>query len=153
MADESDILLHMIQEQWAQARQSENQRSTISNFTIVIALAAFGFLAKTTPGRKAIPLTIFLTVLGVFGALICAKFYERFYLHIQRVGRMMERLDQLHPEAQLCRLEQRADDMHNQRFPLTIHLRLHHLWMTIHIAIALIGAICTILVIVRGRLL
>jgi len=143
MADEKDFLLHMIQEQWAQARQSENQRATLSNFIIVIASAITAFLVKIKPGKEGISLSIFLIFLGAFGALICAKLYERFYLHVQRIGRMMERLDQLFPNAQVCHLEEIADKRHKKRFRITSKIRIHCLWMIIHITIMVIGLVCT----------
>ncbi len=36
MADEINVLLKFWEEQWIQARQSENQRSTMANFLISI---------------------------------------------------------------------------------------------------------------------
>jgi hypothetical protein len=153
MADAGDVLLKMVEEQWAQARQCEYQRSIASDFIIVMASAIIGFIVKTNLGREAIPLSVFLMILGVFGALLCAKFYERFYLHVQRVGRMMERLDQLYDKAGICSLEATADIAHNKRFPMMSHIRLHVLWLTIHVVIAVIGLVCTLLLAIRGTLL
>ncbi len=43
MADTSDIMFKMIEEQRFQARQSEDQRATLTNYVVVIAAAILGF--------------------------------------------------------------------------------------------------------------
>lgn len=148
MADDCDVLIHMIQEQWTQARQSESQRAIMTNFIIIISSAILGFLVKTGAGKEAIPLTVFLTLLGILGAIVSEKLYERFYLHVQRVGRMMERLDELLPNAKICHLEEIADEKHRERFPVMVRIRLHYLWTGIHVAIAIIGSAYTLCLLV-----
>jgi hypothetical protein len=46
MADDSDVLLKFIEEQWTEGRKSEEQRATITNFVITISAATFGFLVQ-----------------------------------------------------------------------------------------------------------
>jgi hypothetical protein len=46
MADTTDILLTMIDENWTQARHSEDQRATITNFIVVIASVIHGVLTQ-----------------------------------------------------------------------------------------------------------
>lgn len=46
MADDSDVLIKFCEEQEAQARQSENQRATVSNLIVTIASAITGFIVQ-----------------------------------------------------------------------------------------------------------
>ena len=101
MTENADILLQMIQEQWSQARQSESQRATMTNYIIAISSAILGFIVDKGLVRNIWPLTILLIVLGIYGALFSAKLYERFRHHIHRVDKMMRRLDALYPDAQI----------------------------------------------------
>lgn len=149
MTDSCDILLHMIQEQWAQARQSENQRAMMSNFIIVIAVGVFAFLAHTQPGLETMLLASLITVLGLFGAVVSAKLYERFNLHVHRVGRMMRRLDELSPDATLRTLEKEADSEHKHEFPVLSGVRLHWLWLMLHIGVSLTGVTYVVIQSVR----
>ena len=58
MADEVDILIKFCEEEWTQARQSENQRATMTNYIIIIAIAIFGLMVQMDLNTKALPLAI-----------------------------------------------------------------------------------------------
>lgn len=82
-----DFLLELYNDQWNQARQSEEQRSTIANLVLVLATALIALLNtdKTLEISINKPLiSIFLLLLGVFGIAISAKLYERYNLHTTR---------------------------------------------------------------------
>ena len=147
MANITEILLNEVGRQWSQAKQSEDQRAALSNFIVVIAVAGQGFIVDKDFPKRAMVLAVFMTLLGLFGAVAVAKYYERFRMSMTRVGRLREQLDSLHPELKLDEIEQRADARHSSRFPRLSHLRLHLLWRFLMLGIALMGAfdICMIM--------
>jgi hypothetical protein len=55
---------------------------------------------------------VVIIVLGIFGIIITEKYYERFRHHVCRIGRIMEKLEELYPVANINELEKRADDKH-----------------------------------------
>ena len=149
MSDAKDILLKQLEHQWAQARQSEDQRATTTNYLLIISVAIQGFIVERGFDNLSILLALIIIGLGVFGAVLSEKYYERFRLHVTRVGRIMERLEKLVPDANLAELEKAASIKHKKKFPYLSTLRLHVLWRTIHISIAIIGAINLLAIIVN----
>jgi len=103
--------------QWAQAKQSEDQRAALSSFIIVIGVAAQGFIVDKDFPKRAMAVAISMVILGLFGFLATAKYYERFRMSMSRVGRLREELDHLHADLKLDEIEQRADNL-SARFSL-----------------------------------
>ena len=149
MANKSDILLQMIQEQWAQARQSEEQRAAMTNYILIIAGAMTGFLVNKSLDRTALPLTIFLILLGVFGVVMSAKYRERFYFHIHRIHVMTARLDELNPEINTLQLYKTADREHHARFPRLEPFPTYALWVALHISITITGVATSVIAIIK----
>jgi len=136
---ETEIILNDMERQWSQAKQSEDQRATLSNFIVVIALAAQGFVVDKDFPKRALAVAIIITLLGIFGALASAKYYERFRLSMTRVGRLRERLDAMHPNLKLDETEAIADGKHASRHPLLRRIRLNFLWRLLMLGIAALG--------------
>ena len=80
-----DFLLEMYNDQWTQARQSEDQRSTFANLILTIAAATIALLSvDSTIKISKCSFSLLLIMLGIFGILISAKLYERYSLHTIR---------------------------------------------------------------------
>jgi hypothetical protein len=135
-----DILLRLWQEQRTQARQSENHRAIM---TLVVVIGAVGGMTYLTLQSNAtfISAGVALAVcgLGLFGALISAKYYERFKMHMDGAEHFHRRLDELYPELQIERLWSDNERQHSQNYKVLYGLRLHHLWVAAHLGIALLG--------------
>lgn len=144
MAEASEILIKFFDEDWRQVRQSENQRTAFSNIILLIASAVFGYLTQFGLSREALPLTALLIVLGVFGGLASEKLYERSRLHMELAWAWRRRLHELHPDIQLDRLLDEADEIHRQRFRRLFGVRLHHVWLAIDLGIAAAGFALTL---------
>src|SRR5947209_4221428 len=109
MADTTDVLLHMVEEYWTQARHTEDQRAIITNLIVIIATAIHGVLTQTGFRINALPLTILLIILGIYGVVATTKLYERWQFHTHRARKLRRRLDELCPEAQIQILQTAAD--------------------------------------------
>jgi hypothetical protein len=162
-----DIFWKMYQENVTEGRHHETQRATVTNLVITIAAAALALVtfdkAITTVD---LPLTIFLVLLGMFGAAFSSKYYERFQLHMERARAYRNAIDSLLPNFNtlsepVWNLKEIADAEHEesilkvakgkkkktnwQRWMTFIHKRrLYQLWLTFHLLIALIGLILSI---------
>jgi len=147
MADDTAVLLKVYEEQWAQARQHENQRVAITNILLIIAPAIVGFISQQGLRPQMLPLTILLSVVGIFGIVACAKLSEAADFHLERARFLHKRLDELHPDAHLAKLREEADSKHKAAFPRMERLRVYQLWLVLHIAIALVGVALTLIVI------
>ena len=147
MADEADILIKFCEEEWTQGRQSENQRATMTNFSIIIAVAIFGLIVQMDFGTKALPLAIILVLVGTYGALVSIKLYERWQLHMRRARDWRKRIDELHPNAQLLQLRKAAWNDHKAKHHWLVRLHLNWLWVAIHSLIVSFGVVCAIIII------
>jgi hypothetical protein len=145
MADDTDVLLKIYEEQWAQGRQHENQRVTITNIVLLISSAVVGFIAQQGISPKTLPISILLIVIGIFGAVACAKSYERVEYHFERVRFLQNRLNELHPNGRWGELKEKADAEHNSLFPKLMKIHMHQFWIALHLIIMLFGIVLTII--------
>jgi hypothetical protein len=139
-------LWNMCQENYTQGRHHETQRSAVSSAMIAIAT---GIIGLVTFDRRLsftdLPLTLLLTVLGLFGLGFSLKQYERWRLHMERAKKYRNKLDELLADHPLKALKRQADLAHNQKFKRMSKIRLHWLWGTLNLFIAGLGLILTIL--------
>ena len=150
MADTTDFLLAEAQENWAQARQSEDQRAVISNLIVIIASVIHGILTQTGFTKSAFPLTLLLILLGIYGFVASTKLYERHQFHIHRARKLRQRLDELHPGAHVRETLKTASEEHWSKYPfLSRRVRLYAVWLGLDILIATLGVIYTIIILVR----
>ncbi len=147
MADETDILLNFCEEEWVQARQCEDQRAIITNIVLVITSAALGLLSQMGLSIEMLPVTIFLVILGIYGAFASQKYYERHQFHIERARAWRKRLEELHPKSQITKVREEANKKHSQKFKRLEKIHLHTLWFFLHLAITLMGIVLSGLII------
>lgn len=149
--DESNVLLNYMTEQWAQARQSENHRASITRYLMVASIALQGYIVERNFDSDSIILVILLACIGALGWFFSNKYYERFRLHMTRVGRVMDRLEEIVPSLDLNALETKADNIHitEHGFAFMFKRRLHTFWSFFHGAIVVLGIIDAIIIIKR----
>ena len=137
-AGSTDAILAYWKEHREQLRQSETQRSTLTNFLLVIVAALTALVVQQKFRVVTIPLTVLIILLGIYGSLTVAKYYERSRYHLQQARALTSTLRErgdLGPEEPL----DVARDGHLQQFPRLGTVRLHLLWVTLHIGITLFG--------------
>ena len=144
--DDTEVFFKFCEEHWTQARQSEDQRATITNIVLLIASFVIGFLSGSPLDIAALPLVILLIVIGTFGAIASEKLYERHQFHSGRAWAYSKRIRELHPDQLLDKYREDAEERQRTLFPLLNRLRLHHVWLTLHLAIAVTGAILVIII-------
>lgn len=150
MADTTDILMSMIEENWNQIRHSEDQRATITNLIIIIVSVIHGVLTQTGFTKNVLPLTLFLIILGLYGIVITAKLYERTQMLVNRARKYRHRLNELLPEAHVELLKKAADEEHFKRFPIiSKKIRLSRLWLALHGMIVILGIIYSVIILIR----
>lgn len=144
--DTKSIILEYWKDQRAQARHAETQRATFTNIILIVAAALLGFVANAGHHKSSIVLTVTITILGLFGAIASAKYYERYNVHLEQAIRFSEILtDQEEAYNHENILEPVRDD-HASRNRLA-PLRLNKLWVAFHLIIAIIGFTFTVIII------
>ncbi len=140
------FLLRALEENWILARQAEDKRAVIAHVNIAAAIVANGILALVGFKKNALPFTFLLVILGIYGIIATAKLYERSQYHIHRARKLRARLDELYPDAQVEILQKNAENEHKMRYPRLIHVRLNIIWLSLHMLIAVLGIIYTIII-------
>jgi hypothetical protein len=84
-------------------------------------------------------ITIAIATLGIFGAVVSLKYYERFRFHLHEASLVREKLTELLPGAALSDLSTASSQAQAQAFPKLIKVRLYTLWFLLNCAIALAG--------------
>ena len=139
MTEDSDLLIKLHEEEWSLIRHYEEQRATITNIVLVIASVAVGLIVQKGVTMDSLPVAILLAALGIYGAVSVTKLYERTQYANAVEGHFAARLDELHPNAKIRQLKAEAQAAHKARFPRMSRLHMNHLWLTLHIAVALLG--------------
>lgn len=147
MADATDVLLKFVEQQWIEAKQAEDQRSTMTNIILVIVAAIIGFIAQKGLSQDTLFLSVLLMILGFYGAITSAKLYERHQFHVKRLTFWRKRIDELNPDSKLESLKEEANIKHYERFLIIKKIKLYYLWMMLHLLIAFSGSCLTIFVV------
>jgi hypothetical protein len=144
MADSSGILWNFYQEHSAWERHHEEQRASVTNILLVVAAGVLSVITFDGISRADLPLTIFLIMQGLFGALFVAKQYERFARHQRLAGKYRQALDDRFPESQIITLRELADKEQEKEYRILFDkIRLNKLWVGLHLLIALFGVVLT----------
>ncbi len=121
-----------------QLRQSENQRSTLTNFLLVIVAALTALIVQQKFAPMTLPLSILIIVLGTYGCVATSKLHERARYHLLQARALTSSLSEmglLGSEASLSE----ARRIHSTNFPILVRVRLHILWLILHSIIVVYG--------------
>ena len=146
MNDSAEVLWRMYNENCTHGRHHENLRAGVTNLIITLTGAVLAIISLDKQlNNSDIGLTIFLIVLGVFGALFSAKHYERFRAHMARAHECRDALEEQVPESKLAERRSTAD---RKEWPRISAIRGFWLWIAVHIVVAILGLILTFMAMV-----
>jgi hypothetical protein len=142
---DDDALLEYWKDHREQMRQSENQRAVLTNYVLLIAAAISGFVVQQQFSLRTVPLSVLTIAIGLYGAVSAAKYHERADYHLSQARAMTRVLAQSGalPDARAA-LED-ARQAHYGRYPRISRLRLNWLWVSLHLGIAVYGAVLLII--------
>lgn len=149
MADSSDVLLKLSEQKWAEIKQAEDQRASLTNIILLITSAVVGVFTQKGLDRKGLPLSILLIYLGVYGIVVGRKYRERIHYALSIIKLYRNRLDELHPDAEIEDRRLKAKEFHDKLHPLTIKINPNHLWIVLYASIVIVGAILAIMMLKR----
>ena len=165
MSDEPVELEGVIGDLWrfyeehaAQARQHENLRATVTSILAAFAAALVGLASVDGLDRDDGAAAALVIVIGLLGAPISLKHYERNRFHTKVMGTVRDeialtRANPDHSPASPGDLRERAEKKHNEKFSLrgekkTAHwlVRVHlwWFWLALPLAIAAVGVVLLI---------
>jgi hypothetical protein len=124
-----------------------------------VVAAGLGFVTSREDDNKAaLVVSLAILALGTYGAVATGKYFERWLRHWRRADAYQAQLFELYPEIDehlraysATALQKRTDPYEKEieeRFPRLSRVKLYRLWITFHCAIALAGAIMTLVFVV-----
>jgi type IV secretory pathway TrbF-like protein len=149
MSGQAEVVLAYWSEQRQQMRQSEDQRAVLTNYVLVIASALAGLAVQQGLTPATLPLTVLITLVGVYGAVTVAKYHERAAYHLgqaRALTAVLKDLGALPADETLLEIRRAA---HYQRYRRLHRLRLHLLWTSLHLVIAGFGFVLSVVVLVK----
>jgi hypothetical protein len=150
MTAPDDATLAFWNEQRAQLRQSENQRSVLTNYVLTIAAAVSGFIIQQHFRLQTLPLSVLVVITGLYGALSAAKYHERANYHLTQARALTRVLVQSGGLGDNAAILQDSRLDHYQTYPRLSRLRLHWLWTGLHLGVAAYGLVLIILTAVES---
>jgi hypothetical protein len=148
MSVSPDIVLAYWNEHREQLRQSETQRSVLTNYLLLITAGLSGFVAQQKFALATLPVAILVIGIGLYGALSSAKYHERAQYHLMQARALTKTLRDIGVLADDKVLE-KYRDTHYSAYPRLSKIRLHWLWTGLHLAIAVYGVILGIIILLR----
>jgi len=152
-AEQTDVFLRLYSEDKIYARAHENTRSTLTNIIAAAAALLVGFVTfddKLNLGD--LPMASFLIAVGVFGAVITLKQYERCRLHLYRAEYYLRQAEEV-CQLDLQRAKSYSYERGNQRFGWLHRSKLNFLWTMLHLFISGIGLAIVIQILLYEDLL
>ncbi len=129
--DEKDLISQVWEQTSADMRQMDAQRNTLSNIILVLDVALIGVLARTDTAPYAIFMALLLLLLGVFGILTVAKYYERYKYYKNRAEALLKELSSL-VEKGVQSILSEADVSHDALFQLRTSFKVYRVWYIVH---------------------
>lgn len=144
--EEIKLLWELIQQHWAQGRHIDAQRVNMSRIMIAAAAGVISVVGFNGLSYDDLPLTIFLSLLGIFGAWFSAKYDELFYSHMQLARAYRVELDKLVPSVAFEKGVEKKNALFGTTKRLTNKIRLKHFWIALHSMVAIFGVILSMLI-------
>lgn len=146
MESSLEILVRNYEQQLEHIRHLEDQRATFTNFVLVTSAVIAGFIVQEGLSLNSIPLSILLSIFGVFGTLASEKYYERYQLHNSLANNYYGKIDAMCKDVDLKELKKEAIDKHNKSHHFS-KLHVHTIWRSLNILIGLLGIALTVVAI------
>ena len=145
MSPAQDILWKYYEEELKQAINHESSRSSITNLILIITgviISIITYDGNINYGDSF--LAIFLMIIGLYGCICNAKYYERFHFHYSRSKGYRRLLEEQYPNIDFNASRASSDIDNINRFKIISRIRLNWLWIILNLMISLFGLVLTI---------
>jgi hypothetical protein len=132
--DAQDLWWGLYQENLSHARHHESQRTSVTAYFAAIGAGILGFIGLDKCVSEADwPLLAMLFVIGIVGALLTAKQYERYTHHMERARQYRDALEKSVEGSHLEELKKAGDAIAEESHPYLSEIRLVSFWIGLHL--------------------
>jgi len=149
--DAVNDLWHYYEENATQARQHENLRATASSVLVGFAAALVGLVGVDGMAEDDIPAAVLVIGIGVLGALLSLKHYERNRMHSAILKVARSQIDRLRgrgskaPESLSNVRKTGVSEHESQHSRILVWMPAHSLWAALHLFVAGVGVLLVVL--------
>jgi hypothetical protein len=136
-----DLYWKMYNEHTTQARHHETLRSVVSAFLFAFAGAIIGLYGKSGSPNASIICGPILVLIGILGAALSYKHYERNRLHVQIAAAFRKEIDEVLSSVggSVSKPNSVARKKHTSEYPWSSKLRTYQLWMFAFLLVLVYG--------------
>jgi hypothetical protein len=130
------------------ARHAETVRANAINYVLILTAALITVISLDRQvTRDDWPLCVFILVIGLFGSLSSLAYIERYDRNRERAHSLRDNIDEQYLSGRVKQLRDEADKREHRilSWTKTVSGGTHLFWLVLPLAIALLGAILTIL--------
>ena len=98
MANSTDIILQLSDKQWSSALQAESRFASLTNVALLGSTVLQGFIIMRGFDAPSLPAAMVMVALGSYGVWAGRQYSQRFRLGIERVEKLAQRFEELHPD-------------------------------------------------------
>ena len=129
----NELLINFYKEHSLWARHQESQRSIVSNLITTISALLIGLITyDRSITISDLPLSIFISFVGLFGILFVYKYYVQFKFHDNRIESYKKELNSIYDFIDLLEIEKVSDDLTVKSFNFFSKLNLYKAWIFGH---------------------
>lgn len=140
LSEQVDILLALYDHNASMGRHHQLLRERTTNIVLVLIGALIGFILydKQVDSSDIYP-SLLVASLGLFGAIWCRKYHERYAWYMHRGSEYRDKLDELFPDLGIVKLKEKADQETKTTYKVMTKIKLTNLWVTAHLMIGCFG--------------
>ncbi|MBM3241228.1 hypothetical protein FJZ31_33510 [Candidatus Poribacteria bacterium] len=146
---EYDFLMFYIKQTWDEMRHIEQLRATVSSLIIALATLIAGFVVQQGFTDATIIMSVFLIVLGIFGAVMVRKLYQLHQFGQERLNEWYAYLKENIPNSEVFKRRDIADSVHQKKFSIFSQIPHNYFWFALHLFISLGGVVTLVLTLLK----
>ena len=150
---QTDLIWKFYEEQRDSAKKQDQQRTSISNFIVASTGVLLAVNSKTDDYYIALLMSLFISILGIYGVFVVRKLHERAEYYRERARVALKKIEQNIDSSIFNQIIDQAYLKHKQKFSINYKLGLHKAWALIHFFIFLLGIVLNYIIIFKYDLL
>jgi hypothetical protein len=145
---EYDFMKFYMEQSWEEMRHLEQLRATVSSLVITLATLIVGFIVQQGFAQSTAIMSMFVMVLGIFGAVMVRKLYQVHQFDQERLNRWYEYFQEMNPDAQVLKRRDMADPVNRKKFWALSRIPHNYFWFGLHACISVVGLILLLLTLI-----
>lgn len=143
--DRIDLYWNFYREQRDSARDINRERGALSSLIMVVSGGLLAFVVNQRLSPQTIPVSLFIILLGFFGAFSTRLAYWYSKRCRLRAIKCLESIDRMQDQP----VFREVRDVKNSDTWLVRRVSLHYVWLAFHLLVSILGVLCIVIALTR----